>query len=108
MTTSVEALMQRLDERTTERDYHIRVADKLADRIVVLEALLPAMDFPAGATGVGWGRVIQREQNLSTRIKVLEAALRTAIDELSQGTTDQRDCAIKIARAASVTTEKSE
>lgn len=38
MTTSVEALLQRLEERTTERDYHKRVGDMLAARIQVLEA----------------------------------------------------------------------
>lgn len=33
MKTSTEALMQRLAERTTERDYHMRVSDQLAERI---------------------------------------------------------------------------
>ena len=40
MTTSIEALMQRLNERTTERDYHIGVSDILAARIAALEAAL--------------------------------------------------------------------
>jgi hypothetical protein len=31
--TSTDALMQRLAERTTERDYHIRVNDQLAERV---------------------------------------------------------------------------
>lgn len=37
----IRELEQRLQERTTERDYHTRMADKLAERIRELEATAP-------------------------------------------------------------------
>jgi hypothetical protein len=40
MTTSIEALMQRLNECTTERNYHMGVSAILATRIEALEAVL--------------------------------------------------------------------
>lgn len=36
--TEIGNLQQRLQERTTERDYHLRMADKLAERVRELEA----------------------------------------------------------------------
>jgi len=33
----IRLLTQRLEERTTERDYHLRMADKLAERVRELE-----------------------------------------------------------------------
>jgi hypothetical protein len=40
MMTSVEALMQRLSERTTERNYYMGMCDVLAARIEALETAL--------------------------------------------------------------------
>ena len=43
MTISVEVLMQRLNDRTTERDYHKRMSDKLAENINMLRDALEAI-----------------------------------------------------------------
>jgi hypothetical protein len=48
----------------------------------------------------------EREQAAHARIEALEAALRIAVGELTKGTTDQRDTALKITRIAALAPEQ--